>query len=152
LATEPEALRCETLRIRQLLEREKGGRHSENDLKYGPGGMLDVYFATRYLQLRHDLPEDREDRSTSFTLQLLWEKGLLTESDYESFASGYAFISELDHNVRLVTGRSRRLPSSSESVEIIARRMNIADTKTLLEQLAVHRLNIRLTFEKALSP
>jgi len=150
LAAEPDAMRAETLRIRQLLEREKGGRHRENDLKYGPGGMLDVYFATRYLQLRHNVPDDREDRSTSFTLQLLWENELLTEADRDSFAAGYAFVSELDHNIRLVTGRARRLPASSESVDLIARRMNLADPKALLEQLALHRLGIRRTFEKIL--
>jgi len=150
LATDPAELRGETLRIRQLLEREKGGRHSENDIKYGPGGMLDVYFATRYLQLRHDIPDETENRSTNFILQLLWERGVLNETQYEGFAAGYAFVSELDHNIRLVTGRSRRLPNSHDALDIIARRMNLAHQKTLLEQLALHRMNIRASFERVL--
>src|SRR5688572_473779 len=63
-------LRAEARRVRERLEKEKGtrGRHSGTDIKYGPGGMLDVYFATRFLQLRDEVPDEGFDRSTRATL------------------------------------------------------------------------------------
>jgi glutamine synthetase adenylyltransferase len=47
-------LKTVTRHVRERLEKEKGarGRRRAVDIKYGPGGMLDVYFAARYLQLR----------------------------------------------------------------------------------------------------
>src|SRR5207244_459015 len=68
---DPDLLRGETLRIRRLLERERGTRPGEVDLKYSSGGLLDVYFATRYLQLRDNVPDDGDDRSTAHVLDRL---------------------------------------------------------------------------------
>src|SRR5258705_1965372 len=80
---DPEELKQETRRVRERLEREKGsgigrnGRrvrrsgHHDIDIKYSAGGMLDVYFAARYLQLRDDLADEGENRSTMTTLARL---------------------------------------------------------------------------------
>jgi glutamine synthetase adenylyltransferase len=145
-----EQLRSETLRIRYLLERERAGRHRETDIKYGPGGMLDVYFATRYLQLRDTVPDPPDDRSTIAVLRMLFENASLNESDHDSLSSGYAFLSELDHNIRLTTGRSRRLRPDPEIQETIARRMSLSHRSALSEALALHRINIRNAFEETL--
>src|SRR5205085_3349250 len=67
-ASDGARLRAETRRVRERLERERAGHGAARaanretsavgpaaratDIKYGPGGMLDVYFAVRYLQLR----------------------------------------------------------------------------------------------------
>jgi len=150
LETDRDELRGETIRIRDLLEQQKGGRDKLSDIKYGPGGMLDVYFAARYLQLRENIPDQPDNRSTMFVLEMLWEDGSLGQSDHESLTAGYAFLSELDHNIRLTTGRSRRVPHAASVLETISRRMNIADPQTLLGELAVHRINIRKAFENVL--
>ena len=146
-----EQLRAETLRIRYLLERERAGRHRETDIKYGPGGMLDVYFATRYLQLRDNIPDRDDHRSTIPVLRMLFENSSLAESQYDSLSSGYAFISELDHNIRLTTGRSRRLPPNQEIRETIGRRMSLSDGSALAETLALHRIAIRRAFEEVVN-
>ena len=67
---DPKELKAVTRHVRDRLEKEKGsrGRKLGTDIKYGPGGMLDVYFASRYLQLRDEVMDEGEDRSTSFTL------------------------------------------------------------------------------------
>jgi glutamine synthetase adenylyltransferase len=145
-----EVLRAETLRIRQLLEREKGGRDRESDIKYGPGGMLDVYFAARYLQLRDNVPDRDDERSTIATLSMLYQKGSLTEAAFHALAGGYSFLSELDHNVRLTTGRARRIPRVPNVQRLIARRIHLADSTELAESLTYHRINIRKTFETIL--
>ena len=112
--------------------------------------MLDVYFATRYLQLRDNLPDRPDDRSTISVLEMLWENGSLSQADYQTLNAGYAFLAELDHNIRLTTGRSRRVPAAADVIAKITMRMNIADPQTLLGELAIHRINIRQTFESIL--
>ena len=150
LTTDRENLRSETLRVRNLLEKQKAGRDRHADIKYGPGGMLDVYFAARYLQLRDNVPDRPDDRSTIAVLEMLWENGSLGQTDYEALTAGYAFISALDHNIRLTTGRSRRVPTARSVLETISTRMNISEPQTMLGELAIHRINIRKAFENAL--
>ncbi len=81
----------ETKRIRERLEAEKAGgrKGKEIDIKFGAGGMLDVYFAVRFLQLRDDVPDDAENRSTVFTLRKLYEDESLSRENYENFSAGY---------------------------------------------------------------
>ena len=152
-AADVRELARETRRVRGLLEKEKsGGRRSKDiDIKYGTGGMLDVYFAMRYLQLRDDVPDRSDDRSTKFTLNELARRGSLSPSDHESFLYGYRFMSELDHNLRLTVGRTTRLPLANHAaLEFVSRRMNLASESALLEQLTLHRLNIRSAFDNVL--
>ena len=146
-------LRDETQRIRKRLEIEKSNkrRDKEIDIKFGEGGMLDVYFAVRFLQLRDSIPDEAENRSTLFTLEKLRENNSLTAEDYQNFSEGYAFLTELDHNLRLTVGRSTRLPTANQNaLQMIVKRMNLSSFQDLLENLTVHRLNIRASFENIL--
>ncbi|MBC7911993.1 MAG: hypothetical protein H7Y30_15905, partial [Pyrinomonadaceae bacterium] len=100
-------LRAETRRVRERLERERSKRRGAGvDIKYGRGGMLDVYFATRYLQLRDNVPDASGDRSTVKTLERLHQGKSLSDEDYAAMNEGYAVLRELDHNLRLIVGRS----------------------------------------------
>jgi len=150
---ERDELRAETLRVRQRLEAEKSAskRGRETDVKFGAGGMLDVYFAMRFLQLRDNVPDDPENRSTDFMLARLFENGSLTGEDYENFSRGYEFLSALDHQLRLAVGRSTRLPvANQKALRIICERLKIASIGEFYEQLTFHRLNIRASFESVL--
>ena len=106
--------KSESRRVRELLERQKGSRrrrHRDIDIKYGPGGMLDVYFAVRYLQLRDDVADEGEDRSTRATLEKLESAGSLTQDDFEALSSGYELLRVVDHQWRLIAGKKPALPS-----------------------------------------
>jgi glutamate-ammonia-ligase adenylyltransferase len=143
----------ETRRIRERLEAEKSvsGRSREIDIKFGAGGMLDVYFAVRLLQLRHNIPDDAENRSTRFMLAKLRQNDCLNGEDFANLSQGYDFISELDHHLRLTVGRSTRLPLANlKSLQTITARMKISSAAELLEKLTVHRLNIRQSFDNIL--
>ena len=146
-------LRSETLRIRNLLEKEKTRRRTnEIDIKYGPGGTLDVYFAIRHLQLRDDIPDEGEKRSSSHTIERLHASGSLPDPHYSDLSNGYRFISRLDHNLRLRVGRTSRLPlGNRKALEVIASAMGVNGIDGLLENLTIHRLNIRRAFEAILS-
>lgn len=146
-------LKNETWRVRQRLEAEKSAskRGREIDIKFGAGGMLDVYFAMRYLQLRDNFPDEDENRSTDFMLRRLYKNKSLGGEDFECFARGYEFLSELDHNLRLTVGRSTRLPVANQNaLQIISERMKIASVGEFYEKLTFHRLNIRASFENIL--
>ncbi|HKE55865.1 MAG TPA: hypothetical protein VKB46_04155 [Pyrinomonadaceae bacterium] len=135
-------LKTETRHVRDRLEREKGGRgrRTGTDIKYGPGGMLDVYFAVRYLQLRDEVLDEGEDRSTSFTLERLLEEGSLSGEEFETLSTGYSLLRSVDHSLRLVSGRSTHLPEPDHSTaRDIASKLGFGSSqelqRTLLEQM-----------------
>ena len=135
-------LKVETRRVRDRLEKEKGTqrRRPDIDIKYGPGGMLDVYFATRYLQLRDEVVDGGDDRSTAFTLERLREEGSLSEEDFLTMSTGYSLLRSIDHNLRLIVGRSTRLPDPNHvTARDVALRMGFSSAlelhQTLLEQM-----------------
>jgi len=150
-----ETLRAETRRVRERLEQEKGRARSARggtDIKYGAGGMLDVYFATRYLQLRYGVPEGGDDRSTRATLERLRGAGALAEADYVAMDEGYAFLRSLDHHLRLVVGRSTRLPAMDHAaLQDIARCMSYASAAALAQSLRTHMTNIRAAYARITS-
>jgi glutamate-ammonia-ligase adenylyltransferase len=151
----PNELADETRRVRYALEesRTRGLRHGEIDIKYGAGGMLDIYFATRYLQLRDDVPDDENDRSTGFVIDALRKRGSIDEETVAQITAGYEFLASLDHNVRLTVGRTTRLPvGNSIAMTTIAQRMSLASSAELLEQLTLHRLTIRAAFDTLTDP
>lgn len=142
---ELQQLKDETLRVRERLETERGKpNRNKVDIKFGAGGMIDVYFAVRFLQLRDNIPDDLENRSTAFTIQNLFEKGSLDKETFNLLSEGYDFLSKLDHALRLNIGRSNTLPND---LTAISNRLKIDN---ILETLTFHRLNIRSAYEKIL--
>jgi len=150
-----ETLRTETRRVRERLEHEKTRARaaaSGTDIKYGAGGMLDVYFATRYLQLRDAVPDEGDDRSTRTTLERLHAAGALDQEDYAAMQDGYAYLRTLDHYLRLIVGRSTRLPATDHpALRDIARSMNLASADELATSLANHMTQIRAAYERITS-
>ena len=150
---DPQELKAETLRVRDRLEREKGrrGRQVGTDIKYGPGGMLDVYFAVRYLQLRDEVPDEGDDRSTIFTLERLREEGSLAEDHFDTLSTGYILLRKIDHNLRLIVGRSTRLPDPDHVIATdVAKRMGF-DTEKLHGTLIETMKEIRAAYSRILN-
>lgn len=144
----------ETKRVRLGLEKERSRslRRGEVDIKYGSGGMLDIYFAIRFLQLRDGNPDDPSNRSSDFVLDLLLSNGSLSRQVHADLLAGYTFISELDHSLRLTVGRSTLIPvTNTRALEFAAERMSIASSSDLLQHLALHRIAIRDAFEAVIA-
>ncbi len=135
-------LKTETRRIRKKLEQKQTAKI---DIKFGEGGMLDVYFAMRFLQLKDNIPDDSVNRSTLFMLKKLFDFGSLSNKSFFEFKEGYEFLATIDHALRLTVGRSNSL--SSANLLIISKFLKLSDVNNLLEELTHHRLNIRSTFE-----
>ncbi len=154
LRLDPTELQTETRYVRDRLEREKGsrGRHAGTDIKYGQGGMLDVYFAARYLQLRDEVLDGGEDRSTAFTLERLHGEGTLTEDDFSTLSTGYSLLRSVDHYLRLIVGRSTRLPDPNHvTAREVATRMGFASASALQQTLAERMQAIREAYNRILS-
>lgn len=151
-ATDKNELKDETRRVRERLEMEKTRGAKNINIKFGAGGLLDIYFAARFLQLRDAVPDDGENRSTQTTLEKLFENKSLREEEFSAFAAGHRFLNLLDHNLRLTVGRSNSLPLADKAaLQTIASRMNLASTEDLFEKLALHRLEIRAAYENIFS-
>jgi glutamate-ammonia-ligase adenylyltransferase len=147
----PEELRLETRRVRELLEKEKGGRarRGQISIKYAAGSMLDVYFAARYLQLRDDVSDEGADRSTNATLEQLKRNGSLTGEDHEALTKGYELLRSVDHQLRLVMGKVAALPSLTHpAFEEIAKRLAFSNGRHLSETLAERMGAIRAAYER----
>ena len=139
----------ETRRVRLMLEKERTPkRASEVNIKHGPGGMLDIYFAIRFLQLRDNVPDNPDARSSDLMLQRLLERGSISHADFASLHSGYKFLSSLDHAMRLIIGRSHVVPHASHPhLPQILARLGLSSVSEFSEALAIHRISIREAFD-----
>ena len=150
---DPNELKAVTRHVRDRLEKEKGsrGRKLGTDIKYGPGGMLDVYFASRYLQLRDEVTDEGEDRSTTFTLERLREEGSLSEEDFSALSGGYSLLRSIDHNLRLIVGRSTRLPDPHHpTARDVAARAGFSSADNLQQELTDQMQAIRAAYKRIL--
>ncbi|MEJ7701180.1 MAG: hypothetical protein WKF71_16260 [Pyrinomonadaceae bacterium] len=93
---------------RKKRARRKG---KEVDIKFGAGGMLDIYFAVRFpAAAAQSCPMTPKIAQPILCCKNFRTNDFLNEEDFQNFSSGYEFLSELDHNLRLTVGRSTQLP------------------------------------------
>jgi glutamine synthetase adenylyltransferase len=111
--------------------------------------MLDVYFAVRYLQLRDDISDEGDDRSTRATLDRLAAASSLETADYEALSNGYELLRAVDHHLRLIVGKVSSLPSidHSESEEIAAK-LGFRNAAALHEALIGRMQAIRASYDR----
>jgi glutamate-ammonia-ligase adenylyltransferase len=146
-------LAVEARRVRLMLEKQRSSpRSSPVNIKYGSGGMLDIYFAIRFLQLRDNVPDTDDSRSSDAMLCRLFEGGSLTESEFSSLIAGYRFLSSLDHAMRLIIGRSHVVPHAGKPlIRKIVQWLDLASVSDLESQLALYRIGIREAFDSVTS-
>ncbi len=147
---DPGFLKTESEKMRLKLEETHGRTRGERDvnIKFSAGGLLDIYFVVRFLQLTAGDRIRADVRSTSEKLEAFYAAGVFDLGIFDALYAGHAFLSTLDHSIRLVAGRSSRLPRASNALGLIAARMKLRTAEELNQQLAVHRIEIRSAFEK----
>jgi glutamate-ammonia-ligase adenylyltransferase len=146
---DPRQLVTETRRVRDRLQKAKAPRrHATLNIKHGVGGMLDVYFAVRYLQLRDNVPDDGEDRTTRRMLERLREYGSIDEENFHRMFKGYQLLRAVDHQLRLTVGRSATVPAVDAPAFVdIARRLDYAGAPELWDDLVAKMKNIREAYD-----
>jgi glutamate-ammonia-ligase adenylyltransferase len=143
--------------MRERIERELGGgfhkRHG-GDLKFDAGGVIDVEFATQFLQLVHGHahPELRTT-GTSPALQAAARLGIAPPGVLELLDQGYRFLRGIEHRLRVVHDQPiHRLPESRDELERLARRSGFPDGATLLEHVERWQHEIRRAYLTLLDP
>ena len=147
---DPRVLGLEARRVRERLEKEKARRRPGGfDIKHGPGGMLDVYFAARYLQLRDDVRDEGDDRSTASTLDRLAAAGSLNAEDHAALSAGYALLRSVDHHSRLILGHAERLPAPDHAaIRDIAKKLGYESASALINVLRERMSAIRAAYDR----
>ncbi|MBO0862948.1 MAG: hypothetical protein J2P21_31520, partial [Chloracidobacterium sp.] len=112
------------LRRRQTRELVKPGHIN---VKYSPGGIIDIEYAAQYLQILHgkDHPELRVT-STLEALDQLRGLGLVSETGSEMLRSAYLFLRNLIDALRIVRGDASDLDlpeEGSDEFKSLARRL-----------------------------
>jgi glutamate-ammonia-ligase adenylyltransferase len=129
------------LRGRQVRELVAPGR---TNVKYSPGGLLDIEYAVQYLQIQHgqEHPQLRTP-ATLPALSALAEVGLLSRRAFARLRAAYFFLRRLIEAMRMVKGDARDLvlpDPGSPQFAFLARRMGYGerDWERGAERLARH--------------
>jgi glutamate-ammonia-ligase adenylyltransferase len=133
------------MRARQMKEKARGNRPN---IKWGPGGMNDVYFVTRYLQLRDRIYFPPE-RGTVALVAHLGESGALDRRSASALFIGYRFLRKLDHWMRLLLDRpSPTLPASTVSLRDLIRALGLPSITAFEEEFANQTNAIREVYDR----
>ncbi len=142
---QPKDLR-EISAMRQRLEEAAG---NEN-LKRGPGGMVDIEFVVQALQLRHG-PEDPEVHvpHTIEALQCLEKRGYMPAEDAQFFRESYRFLRTLESRVRLVNPTARnRLPIDPTELARVAHLLDLPSVNSLMVRYEMYTRENRHRFQR----
>jgi [glutamine synthetase] adenylyltransferase / [glutamine synthetase]-adenylyl-L-tyrosine phosphorylase len=133
------------MRARQLKEKARGARP---DIKWGRGGMSDVYFVTRFLQLRDRIYFPPEHGTTAL-IRHLGNSGALEPSSANTLFEGYSFLRKLDHWMRLLLERpSPMLPASLVALGDITRALGLSSIGEFEEEFARRTAQIREVYDR----
>jgi glutamate-ammonia-ligase adenylyltransferase len=119
--------------IREMRGRMEAGA-SANNIKRGPGGIVDIEFLVQMLQLKHGRENpDLRTPNTLSALSALQEAGHLASGDFELFTRGYRFLRSIEARLRLMNTTSRNdLPDDRLELAKLARAMDYVDEAQLL--------------------
>jgi glutamate-ammonia-ligase adenylyltransferase len=145
-ASENRSLKEELAAMRVRLESEKA-RKGRPNIKWGRGGMTDVYFITRYLQLRDRIYFPTE-QGTAALIAHLGERGSLDPESAQTLFEGYSFLRRLDHWMRLLLDRpTPLLPASNVALGDLSRALGFASVEEFERRLDAHTSAIREVYD-----
>jgi glutamate-ammonia-ligase adenylyltransferase len=119
--------------LRGRMERELGHERLDRsparyDLKVGRGGLVDIEFATQWLQMRHGADSRVRTTETEVALSALETCGYLEPPLAEVLRDGWRFLRRLEQRLRISHGTSvRLLEEGAPGLVILARRMGMRD-------------------------
>jgi glutamate-ammonia-ligase adenylyltransferase len=117
-------------RLRLRMERELGQeRPGRFDLKTGRGGLLDIEFATQWLQMRHGEDERVRTTDTWQALESLEALGYLGHRHFVTLRDGYLFLRRLEQRWQVLHGAGTgRIDVNRPGLAELARRMGLEAT------------------------
>ncbi len=134
--------------IRGMKQRLEDRSRGAIDIKQGPGGLSAIQFTIQYLQLRNRVPSPPL-KSTTRLLGTLRMAGLLGARDHRDLLTGFRFLRELEHRLRLMHGRAVSHLPSGEALDEIAAILKPGTTgEQLMDELEHTRRRIDSVFRK----
>ena len=138
-APDPESLH----RLRVRMEREIGGERLDRsparyDLKVGRGAIVDVEFATQWLQMRHGHDARVRTTETAAALAALEACGYLAPATGAAFRDGWGFLRRLEQRMRVSHGANvSLLQEGAPGLATLARRIGLRDSPGLRAERAL---------------
>lgn len=118
---QPEARR-KIAKMRRRLAEESAGGGDRFDVKFDPGGTLEVEFLIQWLQLTVDDDELRERRSTFAVLRRLCDLEVDLDIDAAALVDDYAWLRRLECRLA-ISGVGRVVPGGGPALRSLIRQM-----------------------------
>ncbi|MFB3041063.1 MAG: hypothetical protein ACE1ZS_04545, partial [Candidatus Poribacteria bacterium] len=117
-------------RIEQRIINEKGDLNTH--VKLGIGSIRDIEFAIQCRQLIHGGPIPAlRNRNSLETIELLYQHGLLSQTDRDIFSEAYRFLRMVEHRIQMETDQQQyTLPAKEADLIKFAKRAGYRDTKS----------------------
>ena len=146
--------------MRERIERELGGGDGALDLKVGRGGLVDVEFASQYLQLVHGHAHaELRTPSTAAALRAAAELAaagalpVTLVAPCALLADAYLYLRRIEHRIRMVHDASeQRLPADPAERDVLARRLGLVDGDELLDGYRRWTDEVRRAYDAVLTP
>jgi glutamate-ammonia-ligase adenylyltransferase len=121
-----------------------------NNLKRGPGGIVDVEFIAQTLQLKHQgQPRSIRVPGTIDALEQLSAAGCLGEDDARFLTDAYRFLRNVEARLRLMNTAARHdLPQDPRELVKLSRLLRYDRPEMLLEHCARYTAEVRRRFER----
>jgi len=118
------------------------------DLKRREGGIAEVEFATRILQLRHVTGHPDLERGGVFgALKLLREKNLIDPENYNTLHEGYDFFRQILNRTRMMRGSgSSCIPEAPEALKRISQSLSLKED--LVEQVELQSARVHKAYRR----
>ncbi len=116
--------------VRQLgLDKLRQENRLSTEVKLGPGGIRTIEFYVQYQQILHGRAHpELISGNTMAVLNRLFRYRLLSQNYYDILTKSYIFLRRIEHVLQLQGLQQRHeLPSSSEDMEILAKRMGFEE-------------------------
>jgi glutamate-ammonia-ligase adenylyltransferase len=121
------------------------------DIKKSEGGMAELEFAVRLLQMRHALTTPTMNRADVLgTLLVMQAHEILPNEDIKTLQNAYIFFRRVENRIRLATGlRGGKLPDSPAELASLAQKLNIDGN--LMELFLSARSQVHAIYENAVA-
>jgi glutamate-ammonia-ligase adenylyltransferase len=145
-----DAIRTMHRQIRAEVVRQET-RHPErsHNVKLGRGGIREIEFIAQVFQLiRGGRDATLRDRSTRSVLNTLALKALLEPEIVSALLDAYTFLRNVEHRLQYRDdAQTHILPADAADSLCIAQMMGLADTASLMTNLAQHRALVSAQFD-----
>lgn len=145
--TDEEAASLRHIRLRKEREIGQEEKSGKLDFKVGRGGLLDVQFATQYLQIQHHIIEP----NLLLALHKLVDVGQADATKVETLEQAFTFFLALESILDLQGGSERdRLPTDAGANRLTASLLGFASGNEFLARYRETTQGVRDTFEHIL--